>query len=164
MFGPDANLLQSDVWAIVAVGGAALVVVSLFWKEIKLLAFDPEYAAGLGFPVRSLDFMLTGLIVVAVVVGLQSVGVVLMSALVVAPAAAARQWSDRLGAVTLLAGLFGGSAGVSGTLASHYLSDPTQGRSVPTGPTVVLCATSLVTLSFAVRRVRSRGRVAERLA
>src|SRR5438067_5970445 len=114
LFGQAATLLADDVRALAGLGAAAVAVLALLWKEFKLLAFDPDFAASLGYPVRGLDALLTGLLVLAVVLGLQCVGVVLMSALVVAPAAAARQWTDRLGVMVLLAALFGGASGLAG--------------------------------------------------
>jgi manganese/zinc/iron transport system permease protein len=154
LFGQAATLLPRDIWMIVGAGTIALVLLAAFWKEFKLLAFDPQFAAGLGLPIRAMDVLLTLLLVLAISIGLQAVGVVLMSALVVAPAAAARQWTNRLGVMTLLAGLFGASAGAGGTLLSHYLS--TTARKIPTGPTIVLVATGIVLVSFAWRIARKR--------
>ena len=96
---------------------------------------------------RRLDLLLTTLTVVAVVIGLQAVGVVLMTALLVAPAAAARQWTDRLGPMVVLAGAFGALAGLAGVVLSQALSGAT-GRTLATGPTIVLCATGLVVASL----------------
>jgi manganese/zinc/iron transport system permease protein len=116
----------------------------IFWKEFKLLAFDPEFGASLGFPMRALDVLLITLLVVAIVLGLQTVGVVLMSAMVVAPAAAARQWTDRLGIMVGLSAFFGALAGVSGAVISS-----TTAR-LPTGPTIVLCISAIVLVSLAL--------------
>ena len=149
LFGQAATMLEADLWIIAGFGTFAIFTLLLLWKEIKLLSFDPEYAATRGYPVRLLDSLLMLLLVIAIVIGLQAVGVVLMSALIVAPATAARQWSHRLGTVVLLSGFFGGLAGLLGTLVSNELSAP--GKSVPTGPTIVLCATGLVLLSFGWR-------------
>lgn len=152
LFGQAAILRDDDLWSILGFGGLALLAVGLCWKELKAVSFDPDFAASLGFPTRMLDLLLTGLVVVGVVIGLQAVGVVLMSALVVAPAVAARQWTDRLGRVVCLAAVLGAAAGACGTLLSHALSGPR--KPVPTGPTIVLCATAIVVLSllFAPRR------------
>jgi manganese/zinc/iron transport system permease protein len=146
LLGQAATLLLSDVLTIAVLGGLALAVLALLWKELKLLSFDPDFAASLGYPTRRLDVLLTSLVVLAIVVGLQTVGVVLMSAMIVAPAAAARQWTDRLGVMVCLASFFGALAGVSGTLLSDLLSRP--GKSVATGPTIVLCLSALVGLSL----------------
>jgi manganese/zinc/iron transport system permease protein len=145
LFGQAANLRTPDVWAIGALSIGALAVLALAWKELKLLSFDPDYAASVGFSVRGLDLLLTTLTVVAVVIGLKAVGVVLMTALLVAPGAAARQWTNRLGVMVLLAGAFGALSGAGGTVLAHHLGTR---RAVPTGPTIVLIATALVLISL----------------
>jgi manganese/zinc/iron transport system permease protein len=86
---------------------------------------------------------------------LQAVGVVLMSALIVAPAVAARAWSDRLAVVMILAAAFGMIAGILGTISAHALSGERQ--SLPTGPVIVLVATVIALASIAVApRIRRR--------
>jgi manganese/zinc/iron transport system permease protein len=148
LFGQAATLLQSDVVTMAIVSAVALGLLAIFWKEFKLITFDPEYAASLGFPVRFLDVVLTTLLVISIVVGLQTVGVVLMSAMLVAPAAAARQWTDKLNIMVLLGALFGAIAGVSGTLISGSM------EKLPTGPVIVLCMSIIVVFSmlFAANR------------
>ncbi|MEX1182097.1 MAG: metal ABC transporter permease [Gemmatimonadota bacterium] len=143
LFGQAATMLERDVAVIAGLGSAALLAVALFWKEFKLLSFDPEFGASLGMPMRSIDILLTTFLVIAIVIGLQTVGVVLMSAMVIAPAAAARQWTNKLGMMVLLAALFGAVAGVTGALVSSSAAH------VPTGPTIVLVATVLVLISMA---------------
>jgi manganese/zinc/iron transport system permease protein len=142
LFGQAAALLPRDVTVITVLALVALTAMLLFWKELKLLSFDPEFAASIGLPIRKLDVLLTSLLVIAIVVGLQAVGVVLMSAILIAPAAAARQWSDRLATIMALAGLFGAAAGAAGALISA--STPR----LPTGPTIVLCAGAIVIVSL----------------
>ena len=97
LFGQAATMIQDEVRNMAFVGAAALLVLVILWKSFKLLSFDSDFAATIGYPVRLLDVLLTTLIVIAIVIGLQAVGVVLMSAMIVAPAAAARQWTNRLG-------------------------------------------------------------------
>lgn len=160
LFGQAATLVEGDVVVIAALGFASLVTVSLLWKEFKVLSFDPDFGASVGIPIRSVELLLTTVLVLAIVTGLQTVGVVLMAAMVVAPAAAARQWTDGLGTMVWLAALFGGLAGVVGAV----LSSTSTG--MPTGPTIVLSASVIVGLSmaFAPRRglvwdrVRARHR------
>jgi len=142
LFGQAATLLERDVVAMAALGMPALLLLALFWKELKLLTFDPGFATSLGVPVHLLDVLLTSLLVVAIVIGLQTVGVVLMSALIVAPAVAARQWTDRLGVMVLLSGAFGALAGVAGALISS-----TAAR-LPTGPIIVICISAIVIVSL----------------
>jgi manganese/zinc/iron transport system permease protein len=142
LFGQAATLLVPDVIVMSVLGTVAIVLMVLFWKEFKLLTFDPDYCATMGFSVRLLDVLLTTLIVIAIVIGLQTVGVVLMSAMVVAPAAAARQWTDRMGRMVVLAAFIGALGGVLGAVVSASSSR------LPTGPTIVLCLTILVLLSM----------------
>ena len=148
LFGQAATLLQRDVITMGITGTLALGLMVIFWKEFKLITFDPEFAASLGFPVRALDVVLTSLLVIAIVLGLQTVGVVLMSAMIVAPAAAARQWTDKLSLMILLGGLFGAISGVGGTLISS------AAERLPTGPVIVLCVSAIVLISmlFATNR------------
>ncbi|MGB0384256.1 MAG: metal ABC transporter permease [Ardenticatenaceae bacterium] len=164
LFGQAAALVQRDVITMAVIGLIALATMVLFWKEFKLLSFDPEYAASLGFPVRALDIMLTTLLVIAIVIGLQAVGVILMSAMVVAPAAAARQWTNRLEIMVPLAALFGAISGVGGAMISS------TGAGLSTGPVIVLFISSIAFLSilFApnrgllwnwIRQRRNRGRL-----
>ncbi len=141
LFGQAAALLERDVIAMALLGSVALVLMFLFWKEFKLLSFDPDFGASIGFPMRLIDTLLTTTLVIAIVVGLQAVGVVLMSAMVVAPAAAARQWTNRLSVMVLLAALFGALAGVVGALIS-------SSGGLATGPTIVLVISAIVVLSL----------------
>jgi manganese/zinc/iron transport system permease protein len=142
LFGQAATLLMRDVVTMAIFGGGALVVVVALWKEFKLLSFDRDYGTSLGFPMTALDILLTTLLVIGIVIGLQAVGVVLMSAMIVAPAAAARQWTDRLGQMLVLASAFGALAGVTGALLSSL------GSGLSTGPVVVLVISVIVLLSL----------------
>jgi manganese/zinc/iron transport system permease protein len=142
LFGQASTLLLRDVIGIALVAGLSWAVVLLFWPPLHLLTFDPQ-AAELALAGSAwLNRLLAVLLVTAVIIGLSSVGAVLMSALLIAPAVAARQWVHRLGPMLWLAGAFGALAGVAGTLTSHLLSQP--GRAVPTGPTIVLWASAFV--------------------
>jgi manganese/zinc/iron transport system permease protein len=154
LFGQAATLLPEDVWVVTVLGGGALVLVALFWKALSLITFDPDYAQVRGLPVRRLQIALDGLLVLAIVLGLQMVGVVLMSALVVAPAVAARQWTRSLGAMVVLAAGFGASAGLLGAVVSA------TGQGIPTGPVIVLVVSGMVVLSLLMGPGRSgRARV-----
>ena len=149
LFGQAATILERDILTIGVLGGVAIIISLVFWKELKLLVFDEGFAASLGFPIRALDILLTSLLVIAIVLGLQAVGAVLMSAMLVAPAVAARQWTDRISVMMLLAAFFGALAGVSGTIISSSASR------IPTGPTIVLCAT--VVVGFSIVFASNRG-------
>ncbi|MEF8833705.1 MAG: metal ABC transporter permease [Halofilum sp. (in: g-proteobacteria)] len=167
LFGQAAATLRSDLWIM---GGVTLVAVTLVlscWKQFKLVTFDPEFAGVSGLPVALLEGVLTAMIALAVVVGLQMVGVVLMTSMVIAPAVAARQWTKRLEGMVLLAMGVGIVAGLSGALISA------SARNIATGPLIVLAATAIVLLSILlapgrgvlweqIRRWHDRGTIGQR--
>ncbi len=142
LFGQAAALVTEEVITMCILGAIALTPTLLFWKEFKVLAFDPEYGQSLGFPIRYLDFLLTSLLVIAIVIGLQTVGVVLMSAMIIAPAVAARQWTNNLGIMVCLGAGFGAISGISGAYLSSSFTH------LPTGPTIVLAISSIVVVSL----------------
>lgn len=148
LFGQAASLLQEDVAVFGAVSVLLVVAIGLLYKEFKLLSFDPDFAHALGFPVRGLEILLTTLTVFAVVVGIQAVGVVLMAAMLITPAAAARYWTERLPVMIILASIFGAISGVAGAYVSYVAPH------MPTGPWIVTAITFifLVSLLFAPRR------------
>lgn len=142
LFGQAATLVESDVWLMAIVTGICLTVMLLFWKEFKLLLFDPDYTKTLGFNTKFIDVLITTFIVLAIVLGLQTVGVVLMSAMLLAPAAAARQWTNSLGTMVFLAAIFGAFSGVFGTAISASQDN------LSTGPVIVIVASVFVVFSF----------------
>jgi len=164
LFGQAAATLRSDLWIMGGITAVALLLVAALWKEFKLVSFDPEFATSLGLPVAWLEVLLTVMVALAVVVGLQMVGVVLMAAMIIAPAVAARQWSRCLEDMVLLAALIGVAGGVFGALISAL------SRGLATGPLIILSVSSVVLVSMtlapergflweAVRRVRARRRL-----
>jgi manganese/zinc/iron transport system permease protein len=161
LFGQAAALVEENVITMAVLGGIALAIVFVFYKEFKLLAFDAAFAQSLGFSTNVLSVLLTSLIVVAVVIGLQTVGVVLMAAMLIGPAVAARQWTNKLSVMLVLAALFGAASGIGGALIS--ISD----AGLPTGPMIILSLTAIVAVSLffaperglvwdAIRRAKQR--------
>ena len=142
LFGQAATLVESDVWLMAIVTGLCLIVMLLFWKEFKLLLFDADYTKTLGLNTKFIDILITFFIVLAIVLGLQTVGVVLMSAMLLAPAAAARQWTNSLAVMVFLAAVFGAFSGVVGTAISASQNN------LSTGPVIVLVASCFVFISF----------------
>lgn len=142
LFGQAATLVESDVWLMAIVTGICLFVLLLFWKEFKILLFDADYTKTLGFNTKFIDILITTFIVIAIVLGLQTVGVVLMSAMLLAPAAAARQWTNSLSVMVVLAAIFGAFSGVIGTAISASQNN------LSTGPVIVLVASVFVMFSF----------------
>ncbi|HEX9601009.1 MAG TPA: metal ABC transporter permease [Mariniflexile sp.] len=142
LFGQAATLVESDVWLMTIVTGICLMIVLLFWKEFKMLLFDADYTKTLGFNTKTIDVLITSFIVLAIVLGLQTVGVVLMSAMLLAPAAAARQWTNSLSTMVILAAIFGAFSGVFGTAISASQNN------LSTGPVIVIVASVFVLISF----------------
>jgi manganese/zinc/iron transport system permease protein len=144
LFGNAASLIGTDLIVFSTVAVLLLVSIVLFYKELTLLCFDETFARSIGFPVRGLELLLTTLTVFAVVVGIQAVGVVLMAAMLITPAAAARFWTERLSVMLLLAALMGAFSGVAGAFVSY------TAPSMPTGPWIVLIVSMIAILSFAL--------------
>ena len=142
LFGQAAGMVHSDVTAMAILCVLLIVATTLFFKEFKLVSFDPGFAKGIGLPVKWLEQAIMLLVVVAVVAGIQAVGVVLMSALLITPAVAARYWTNKLHVMVFLSGLFGAVSGLAGSLLS------TMASNMPTGPLVVLSATFLFVVSL----------------
>ncbi|GAK42515.1 metal ABC transporter permease [Paenibacillus urinalis] len=148
MFGQAASMVRSDVYMMLGVSVLLLIVCWLLFKEFKLISFDAGFARGMGYPSAFLEQLLLFLTVIAVVAGVQVVGVVLVAALLITPAAAARYWTNALGLMVCLAGLFGAISGALGTLISATTPD------LPTGPVTVL----VITLIFGVSVLIAPGR------
>lgn len=142
LFGKAASLVGKDLITFSSVAVILLVVVIAFFKEFKILAFDDNYAATLGIPVKSIELLLTSLTVLAVVVGIQSVGVVLMAAMLITPAAAARYWTHQIFSMIILAAVFGAVSGLAGAYISYVAP------SMPTGPWIVVTISTIAFFSF----------------
>ena len=151
LLGHTAALTAGDAAILASVSAAAVLVLWLGLKEATLVAFDPAFAAASGWPVTAIDYALVALVAVMVVVGLPAAGAVLVTALVVIPPVAARQWTDRVGTMLLLAGLIGLVSAIAGVAASAVMPR------LATGPTIVLVAAAIFGLSllFAPRRGRA---------
>jgi len=143
LFGKAASLVGEDLIAFGVVAVLLLLATMLFYKELTLLCFDQAYAKTIGFPVRVLELLLTTLTVFAVVVGIQAVGVVLMAAMLITPAAAARFWTDKLRLMLVLAAGIGAFSGITGAFVSY------TAPAMPTGPWIVLIVSMMAILSFA---------------
>ncbi|HMQ51444.1 MAG TPA: metal ABC transporter permease, partial [Anaerolineae bacterium] len=155
IFGQAAAIVTGDVQLIAGVGAVAFVVLGLFWKEFKLITFDPEFAGANGFRVNILSMALSTLIVVAIVLGLQLAGVILMVGMLIAPGIAARQWTNKLDQMIILSAVFGAFAGGTGAVISAV------DTGIPTGPLIIVVAFLIVLGSIAF--APGRGLVWSRL-
>jgi manganese/zinc/iron transport system permease protein len=142
LFGQAASLVDADVYLLLILGLVICAAVILAYKEFKIVSFDPDLAKAQGLPVRAIEIAIATLIVLAVAIGLQAVGVVLMAAMLVTPAAAARYWTDRLGVMLLLAGAFGAISGALGAYISYL------GPRMPTGPWMVMAVSTIFLISL----------------
>jgi manganese/zinc/iron transport system permease protein len=137
IFGKTAGMVRDDVVLIFLAGVLGLAAVALLYKEFLSISFDTDFARSLGWPVYMLDLLLMSLVALAVVIGLPAVGVVLISALLIMPGAAARFWTDRLSTLLVLSGVFGFGVGLVGTWLSATFDQ------LPAGPIIVLSGTAL---------------------
>ena len=142
LFGQAAALIESDVINLGILSAGCFAVLILFFKEFKIATFDSSFGQSLGFPTKYLSALLTSVIVVAVVIGLHTVGVVLMVAMLIAPAAAAKQWISSLKSMLILSAIFGGISGIVGSM----ISSTTEGMS--TGPVIVITITTILGISL----------------
>ena len=142
LFGKAAALNLLDVYTFGFVAIVLFLAVLIFFKELQIIAFDQDYASALGLPVRFINVVLSTLTVLAVVTGIQAVGVVLMAAILISPAAAARYWTDDLRVLTIIAAFLGAIAGLSGAFISY------SAPAMPTGPWIVLILFLIALLSF----------------
>lgn len=143
IFGQASSLLKRDVQVMTIVGIILIALVILFWKEFKLVSFDSEYAESLGFSTKKITSVLFVMMVAAIIIGLQTVGVILMSAMLTAPAVAARQWTDKLSNMVIISAIFGAISGLIGTLLSSIIPK------LPTGPIIVVVISVIVIISLA---------------
>ncbi len=141
LFGKTSGMIFEDVIWIIVLATVSLGVTAALLKELQLVAFDAEFARVQGWPTAMIDLLLMLLIALAVVLGLPAVGALLVAALLVIPAAAARFWTNRLGVMLVLAGAIGMASGAIGTVVSIPLP------SLPTGPVIILAATAMFAVS-----------------
>ncbi len=164
LFGQAAGLLEGDVALMALLAAGAIACVAVGFRGLKTATFDREFAAAAGLRPRAVEIASTALLVVAIVVGLRAVGAILMVAILIIPAVTARQFTNRLAPMLVLAGAIGAGVGIAGAL----LSARTQ---VPTGPVIVLTGTAVVLAAIllapgrgvvwrAARRSRERRRTA----
>ncbi len=142
LFGKAASLVGEDLVTFSVIAIVLLVATYIFFKEFTLLAFDSDFAKTIGLPVKRLELLLTTLTVLAVVVGIQAVGVVLMAAMLITPAAAARFWTDKIKVMIWLAAIFGAFSGLSGAYISYIAP------AMPTGPWIVVVISTIAFISF----------------
>lgn len=136
LFGNILGVSTADLWLTLILGIVVLVTVLLFYKEFLVIAFDATLAVVLRLPERFLRYLLSVLIAVTIVTSLQTVGVALVLAMLVTPAAAAQLLTRRLPTMMAVAALIGVTANVTGLYLSFYYN-------IASGPAMVLVATAI---------------------
>lgn len=142
IFGKAAALVGSDLLVFSIVAVLLIILTLFFFKEFELIVFDRNYALALGLPVKRLELLLTSMIVLAVVIGIQAVGVVLMAAVLITPAAVARFWTNSIRVMLVVAFMVGAFSGLAGAYISY------TSPSMPTGPWIVIVVSTLAMFSF----------------
>ncbi len=142
IFGQAATILARDVYITSAAALIIIVLTALFWKELKLISFDVEYAKTLQIPVTFTLILYRALLIMTIIIGIQSVGAILISSLLIAPAVGARQWTNKLGTMCILAGFFGMISAMGGTIWSTIV------QKLPTGPAIIVILSVIVLLSL----------------
>ena len=148
IYGKTASMLSADALLIAVISLILVAAAVLLFKELNLLCFDAPYAATQGFPVALLDALMLALVVAVTVIGLQAVGLILIVALLITPAAAARFWTHDLRAMTVLAALIGAAGGFIGAALSALVPR------LPAGAVIVVTTSAgfVVSVLFGTRR------------
>jgi manganese/iron transport system permease protein len=149
LFGDVLGVSSTDLWLTGVLGAGVVLVIFLFYKEFLVLSFDPLLAATLRLPARWLENLLLVLIAITIVVSLQTVGVSLMVAMLVTPAATAYLLTRRMWVMMLLAAVIAAFSGVVGLYLSFYAS-------VASGAAIVLICTAVFGLVWSAQLVRQR--------
>lgn len=142
ILGQTAAMRRDEAIGLAVLAVAAIVSTALLFKEFRLVCFDSEFAQGLGWPVFRIDLLMAGLSVLVTVIGLQTVGLILIVALLILPPVAARFWSDDLRVIVPLSGCIGGASAWIGAALSAAFAD------LPTGGIIVLVAGALFAASL----------------
>lgn len=151
LFGQAATQTNAHIVLYGTMTAIAIACVVIFYRPIKVVIFDPEYAKTIGIDCDKVNFLLLGIIVIAVVVGIRTLGVVLMSAMLIFPSVSGRFWTTSLTLLLVLSCLFGLLSGFFGVYISHEVSlrmtKEGHALSMPTGPTIVLVGAILFLFS-----------------
>lgn len=143
IYGKVVAITGDDVSLATAVLVIVTVIIVALGKELKILCFDIELARSQGWPVMLLDSLLIAMVVAVTIVGLKAIGLIMVIALLVIPAASARFWTHDLNRMLMISGLLGGACCAVGAMASAVFAD------MPSGATIVLCGCVFFLISFA---------------
>lgn len=160
LYGQSATMTDFHILIFGLLAVAVSTAIYLFRKDLELFLFDPQFAASLGMKTKAIDLLILMLVGVSIVTGMRAVGVIMMAAMLIAPAAAARQCTDSFGKMCFFSVLFGTLSALFGTYYSNEISlwlksiYPESRLTLPTGPLIVIIAAvfCLIALLFAPKR------------
>lgn len=144
IFGQASAMLRRDVYLMIGVSVFAVVMVILFWQPFKLLTFDRVFAESTYTHASIYNALLSSLIVLTIMIGLETVGVILISSLLIAPSIAGRQWTDKLFKIMIISAAIGLTSGVIGTIISSIAPK------IPTGPAIVVILSFFALVSLII--------------
>ena len=148
LFGNVLGISERELWLVAFLGGVVVLTITVLYKELLLLSFDPTVAEAMGYPVQAFNHLLLGLIAVTIVISIQAVGIILVVALLVTPSATAYLLTQRFFQMMVLGVVLAALAAVIGLYLSYYLN-------VASGAAIVLVSTCLFFLVLAGRRLLS---------
>ncbi|MBV8245971.1 MAG: metal ABC transporter permease [Candidatus Eremiobacteraeota bacterium] len=149
LFGNILGVSRTDLYFIGALALVVVLILATFFRPLVFTSFDPVVAQASGIRSAFIDYLLLVMLALTIVVTLEAVGIVLVAALLVTPAASAYQLTNRLSRMIVLSSLLGAFSSVAGLYLSYYLS-------AASGATIVLVATAIFFLAMAVRRLRPK--------
>lgn len=141
IYGQASSMLKKDVQLVMIAAVVIIGLIILFWKEMKTFVFDPVFARTVMPHMNIVSNLISFLTVLVIVLSLETVGVILTSALLITPVISARQWSNRLSIVVIMSGIFGIISGTLGTVISS------SARKIPTGPSIILVISIILMIS-----------------
>jgi len=141
LFGNVLGVSSSDLWLTAVMGALVLIAILVFYRQFLVISFDPVLAATLRIKVGFFNNLLLILLALTIVISMQTVGVGLVAAMLVTPAATAYLLVRRLPSMMVLSGLIGGVSSLVGLFASYHLN-------VASGAAIVLTATGFFLLAF----------------
>ena len=142
IFGQAVTMMQSDIWLMAICGTCIVGGVILLWKELSLTVFDPVEAQLMGIPVRKVRFFYRVALIVTIVIGIRTVGVILISSLLIGPTMIGRQWTHSLRRLVIIGAISGSMVAFIGTWISALWGN------LPTGPMIIIIMTGMIMLSL----------------
>ena len=141
LFGKAATIIESDLYVFGAIGAIVILIIILFYQHFKIALFDIGFAKTIGLNEKLIQSLISGLIIISTAIGIQTVGIILMSALIITPASSALFWTNNFKKSIILSGIFACSGSIAGVFISFLSSD------MPTGPWIIVMLSSIALFS-----------------